>query len=51
MTNTYIDGILLLLFALVGVGVVFGVLYPTVMVILFKFAGSKLSVKEILKRI
>lgn len=51
MTNTYIDGILLLFFTLVGVGFIFGVIYPLSMVIWYKLSGSKMTIREILRRI
>ncbi len=36
---------------LMGVCVAFGVVYPAVMVAMYKLCGSKLSIREILKRI
>ena len=34
-----------------GLVIFFGVIYPAAMVIMYKLAGSKLSVREILKKI
>ncbi len=48
---TFWDCFIKLQYFVILIGVLFGVVYPAVMVVLYKLAGSKLSIKEILRRI